>query len=489
MNDLNPQDVNERGESYQDLERALREQLRRQPDLALARVMLLELYFKMGRRSAFFNEAKKLYRFVPDPESSLEWQRCASLGRLLDPTNELYRRGSSELLDAAQAATAASAARKMRRLGENPLHEALFRELAATYEETIKDRRFLAALDVELLHSASRPTSLLHLRNLSQHLGGAAIYLKREDLAPPATHLTMMVMGQVLLARQLGCKSIVTSTVNGRRGLVAAATAARFDLHCVVYMDAKDTQRNLRNVFRMSLMGADLQSVDVTALPNQDVREVALEHWASHPKQSFMVTGLDAVPAPYPSMQRAFTSAIGRECRRQVLAAARRLPDVLVARGRPAADAFSFLPPLLADTGTRLVCVEPADPAAGAPVEEEPADAAPLTEQERRQAPEIIEGMDYPGVEREHSFLKATGRVEYLTVGDEQIHATVSKVAKLEGLIPSLGMARPLAWACAEAKRRDPAQAIVVMYSESGEKELAQLARFFGMSLELPSAI
>lgn len=468
--------------SYAQLEQALRDQIKRQPDLLLARVMLLELYFKAGRREAFVIEARKLHRRVDDPASSLEWQRCASMGRLLDPKATLFRTGSSELLVAAEAATAAAGGAKMRRFGEDERHAACFARLAAAYEDALKDRSFLAELDFELLNAAGRPSSLQYLRNLSAHLGGAQIYLKREDLAPRNTHSTVMVAGQALLARRLGCKSLVTSTINGCRGLTTAAMAARLDLECVIYMDARDSQRYFREVFRMSLMESDLQMVDAGRLRNRDVREAALEHWSADPA-AFMVTGLDAVPEPYPAMHREFISAIGRECKRQVQARARRSPDVIVTRGRARTDALGLFPPFIGDPQTRLVCVDPAgEPSSSAPDEDEDVDPAPLGDVEAKLAPDDIEGVRYPSVEREHNWLESRGRVEYLTVETDQIRETVSETARWEGLVPSLTAAAPLAWACAEARRRDPAQVIVVLFCQDDENDLLDIGRLFGVA-------
>jgi tryptophan synthase beta chain len=486
VNDLTAPKADEA--NYKGLERALRDQLRDQPDLAIARAMLLELYFKTGQRAAFSAEARKLLRTIDNPATSLEWQRCASMGRLLDPTTDLYRNASPELFEAAQAATAAQ---KMRRFGERKEYAGLFHQLAASYAEIQKDRRFLQTLDMELVHSANRPSSMLHLRHLSEHLGGAQIYLKREDLAPRDTHMTMMVAGQVLLARELGRKMVVTSTINGARGLVTASIAARHGLKCVVYMDVQDSQRHRRNVFRMSLMEVDLETVDVTTVCNHDVREVALEHWAAHPSQCFMVAGLDAVPPPYPMMHREFTSAIGRECRRQALAIAKRAPDVIVARGRTAADALGLFPPFLAETGTRLVCVEPAK-APKAAFRHEDDEAAlqlpPLTEAERHAAPDIVEGTEYPNVEREHDWLKGTGRVDYVEMSESKVTDAILQLAKFEGLVPSFGMARPLAWACEEARRMDRDKTIVVMFAENDEKDLDSISRRFGMTNETEPA-
>ena len=471
--------------SYAQLEQALREQVRRHPDLLLARVMLLELYFKAGRREAFVAEARKLHRRVDNPEGSLEWQRCASMGRLLDPRDELFRSGSSELLVAAQAATAAAVGATTRRFGEGERHAACFARLAAAYDEALKDRRFLADLDFELLHAAGRPSSLQHLRNLSAHIGGAQIYIKREDLAPRNTHSTMMVAGQALLARRLGCKSLVTSTINGCRGLTTAAMAAQLDLDCVVYMDARDSQRHFREVFRMSLMEADLQMVDATQLRNRDVREAALEHWSAD-SRTFMVTGLDAVPDPYPAMHREFIAAIGRECRRQVQARARRAPDVIVTRGNSTTDALGLFPPFIGDVNTRLVCVEPAGTQPVPAADDEDADAAPLSEAETKLAPDVVEGLRYPSVEREHAWLKGSGRVEYVEIEPDPIRETIADAARLEGVVPTLSTAAPLAWACAEARRRDPAEAIVVLFCQEDD-DLLDIGRLFGVSLDRAS--
>lgn len=466
-------------QSYESLEQTLREQLKRNPDLLLVRVMLCEVYFKAGKRNAFFAEARKLYQRIKDPETSFEWQRCANLGRKLDPDAELFRDASSALLDAAATATAAGL--KQSRFGDQARDVECFRELNRQYQQVLQDRTFLPKLDTELLHTAGRPSSLLHLRNLSRSVGGAQIYLKREDQSPRDSHMVMMVTGQVLLARQLGCTTVVTSTVNGGRGLIAAAIAARLGLKCVIYMHREDSRRNMRNVLRMGLLSAELRSVDTNEVRNRDIREVALDHWIANPTTCLMVTGLDAVPFPYPAMHREFAAAIGRECRRQTLAATRQVPNVLVARGAGTADALGLFPPFLDDADSRLICVD--SDAAPPPVEDDDAiESRALAQDLRRLAPDLVEGIDYPNVEREHAWLASTGRVEYVPVSDGKAVAAISELAKTEGLIPSLSTARALAWACEEARKRPPSQTIVVMYGEGHEKNLGEFDRVFGLN-------
>jgi len=333
--------------------------------------------------------------------------------------------------------------------------------------------------------AARRPSSLLHAKRLSDELKGAQIFLKREDLSPSGTHLTIAVVATALLARRLGRKMLVTGTTDGRRGVIMSAIAARLGLESVVYMDADEIHRQSSNVFSLWLMGANLQSVDASSLRNADVREAALEHWGKNPKDTLLVIGLDAAPPPYPLMAREFTAAIGRETKRQVMAATRRLPDVVVARGGVNADALGFFPPFLANHETRLVCVTPRA-ATAASMNVKGSDGwdpsrIPMTTDEKRVARSIMEAMEYPGVTREHAWLRSSGRVEDFDMPEEAAKQAIQRLGQREGIIPALETAHALAWACQAAQAMRPDQSIVVMMAEDANKDLWDIGRKMGV--------
>jgi tryptophan synthase beta chain len=361
------------------------------------------------------------------------------------------------------------------RLGESQSARPHFELLTASYEQLRHDAAFLNELDRELLFVADRPTPLLHARRLSGSLGGAQIYLKREDLAPPGAALQVHIVGQALLAQRLGRRTLVTGTVHGQRGVVMAEVAARMGLGAVVYMDAANIAREPANVFRMWLMGAEVHSVDTARLPRGDIREAALAHWLRSPGQTMLVMGLDWGPQPYPLMAREFSAVIGRESRRQLLAQARRGPSLMVARGARHGDAIGFFQPFLGETRTRLVCVEGGtELSADAPV------SAPRRQSDTTAA---ITGEPVSSL-REHTWLKSHGRVQYRSaVTVEQARDTIAMVSRLEGCIPPIETAHALAYACAEASDMKIDEVVVAVVCERADKDILKIGNAMGVPL------
>lgn len=343
---------------------------------------------------------------------------------------------------------------------------------------------FAAEFERELLHFAGRPSSLFHARHLSQMVGGAQIYFKREDLSPVGTHLQLSVLGQTLVAKRTGKKTIVAATRNGQRGVVVASAAARLGLQSIIYMDGEDMHRQSGNVFRMWLMGADVRSADIKHLGTEDVRNAALEHWLNDATHCFLVMGLDSAPEPYPSMSVQFSSAIGRECARQVRMLAQRAPDILVARGEGNSDAIGLFPAFLGEKSPRLVCVEAADlmtPAAGNAAASFDPLKAPLNTAENRVAGAILEGLEYPSVTREHAMLRNSRRVEYVQIAAEQVKQAIRDLSQKEGLIPAIQTAHAVAWAIQTARTLKPEQVIVVLIAETVDKDIWDIGRAMGV--------
>ena len=466
---------------HQQLENLLREQLHSQPRNHAARLKLLELYYETRRAGPFLAVAQELAELIPDKAASTEWQKCASLGRMLLPESSLFSSEGSDRIEFVGAGyEAAPPPAQIRRLGDDERFAPLFKSLGQDFEAVRADAAFQARLDLELTYLARRPSALLHARRLSEQLGGAQIYIKREDTSPRDTHLIISVVGQALLAQRLGRKTLVTSTIDGRRGVVTASIAARLGLEAVIFMDGGpatlQNARHATNLFRMRLLGGQ-----VMPCGNQDGREAALQYWARNAERALMIFGLEGAPAPYPLMAREFAATIGRECQRQLRLAARRPADLIVARGGNNADAFGLFLPALAEPNTRLVCVEPPREAAGE------ASADPTRQQmnprEHKLAQTILEGMEYPSVVREHRWLRETGRVEYLPASREQARQAIRDLSLREGLTPALETAYALGWACEAAAALPQDHAVVVMMAEDADKDFWDIGRIMGVPL------
>lgn len=470
---------------YSDLERLLSRQLGDNPRLHHVRIKLIDLYYETGRREEFLREARLLASGFDRRANPVEWKRVMGMGRLLGIADPLFREthGDSIEFTGEFVAVAAPTATGHRRFGDDPVSRPLFQRLASAYETVRADRRFLAEFDLELMHQLNRPSSLYHARMLTQKLGGAQLYFKREDLSPPGTRYSISVIGQALLARRLGLGTLVTFSNNGQRGVVVAGVAARMGLRAVVYMDKDDVQRHSALVARMRLHGATVTPVDRRLCPGGDLRQAALEHWQSQHDKTFLLMGLDAAPAPFPQLGNDLAGVIGREVRRQSVALAKRLPDVVVARAGDNADAVGFLDVFLGDAETRLVCVEGnrefADGAAPTPVGADP--KRTFSDSEQRVAGAIMERLEYPSVTREHATLKASGRVEYPRVPAVAAKAAIADMCRLEGILPAIQTAHAVAWACRQAQSMKPEQVVVMMLAENSDKDVWEITRALGI--------
>lgn len=373
------------------------------------------------------------------------------------------------------------AASPYRRFGDEKRYQPYFEALTQGFAEAWADSGFQSKLDVELTYLARRPSSLQHARRLSQTLGGAQIYIKREDASPRDTHLIIAVVGQALLAQRMGLKTLVTSTTDGRRGVVTASIAARLGMEAVVFMDSKVSSHHNANVFRMWLLGAEVQAPPGgRGGRSSDPRYAALEYCAQHLDRSLLVLGLDGACEPYPQMQREFASSIGRECQRQLRFVAKRSPDLLVARGGNNPDALGLFPAFIAQSQTRLVCVEPAESVGREGLFPSDPTKVPMTASEQKVAATIMEGGEYPSVVREHGWLKASGRVEYVKVSADVAKKAIHDLSHQEGFVPAIQTAHALGWACQAAAMMRPEQVVAVVMSESEEKDIWDIGRLMG---------
>jgi len=367
-------------------------------------------------------------------------------------------------------------------------------ELRTAYEHYIKDPQFVAELDSDLAQYVGRPSPLYFAARWSRRLGGARIYLKREDLNHTGAHKVNNTVGQALLARGMGKGRVIAETGAGQHGVATATVAARFGLKCVVYMGAEDIQRQTINVYRMKLLGAEVVSVTSGSRTLKDALNEAMRDWVTNVDDTFYIIGTVAGPHPYPAMVRDFQAVIGREARQQILVQEGRLPDALVACVGGGSNAIGLFHPFLGDEGVALYGVE----AAGAGLDTG-RHAAPLcagrpgvlhgnrTYLMEDPDGQIIEthsisaGLDYPGVGPEHAWLKDTGRATYVAITDEEALRAFHDLTRTEGIIPALESSHALAYAAKLAPELGPERILIINLSGRGDKDIHTVAQLEGI--------
>jgi tryptophan synthase beta chain len=371
---------------------------------------------------------------------------------------------------------------------------AALQELEEAYLAARADPAFQAELDSLLRDYAGRPTPLYFARRLTERLGGARIYLKREDLAHTGAHKINNALGQGLLARRLGKGRIVAETGAGQHGVATATVCALLGLQCVVYMGAEDMRRQAPNVFRMRLLGAEVRPVESGSRTLKDAINEALRDWVTNVGTTHYLLGSAVGPHPYPMMVRDFQSVIGREAREQMLAREGRLPDYAVACVGGGSNAIGLFHPFRDDPEVRLVGVE----AAGRGLETGQHAASLvagrpgvlhgaysyLLQDEHGQVlgtHSISAGLDYPGVGPEHAYLKETGRAHYVAVGDREALEGFTLLAETEGILPALEPAHAIYHAARLAAGLPPQAIVLVCLSGRGDKDLAVVAQALGV--------
>ena len=363
-------------------------------------------------------------------------------------------------------------------------------ELAQAYESCRADPSFAAEFSLYLRDYVGRPTILYYARKLTEHLGGARIFLKREDLCHTGSHKLNNVMGQLLVARRMGKPRIIAETGAGQHGVATATVCALFGLDCVVYMGEEDVRRQALNVFRMELLGARCIPVTSGSRTLKDAINEAMRDWVTNVRTTHYVIGTCMGPYPYPRMVRDFQSVIGRETRDQMLNLCGRLPDYVLACVGGGSNAIGIFHPFLEDEEVRLIGVE-----AGGSGVETGKHAATLSagspgvlhgyysyilQDENGQVVEthsVSAGLDYPGVGPEHSWLKETGRAEYVAATDAEALDAFRKLAALEGIIPALESAHAVAHAMKLAPTLPPDKIIVINLSGRGDKDVETVSR------------
>ncbi len=369
-------------------------------------------------------------------------------------------------------------------------------ELRQAYEKYMQDEQFLTDLDNDLQNYVGRPSPVYHCERLSRELGGAQIYLKREDLNHTGAHKVNNTIGQALLAKRMGKTRIIAETGAGQHGVASATVAARLGLECVVYMGEVDIKRQEANVYRMRMLGAEVVPVSSGSKTLKDALNEAMRDWVTNVDNTFYIIGTVAGPHPYPAMVRDFQAVIGREAREQMLQQTGSLPDALVACVGGGSNAIGLFYPFLSDEDVAIYGVE----AAGHGLETGK-HAAPLCagqpgvlhgnrtylmEDPNGQIIEthsISAGLDYPGVGPEHSWLKDVGRVEYDAVTDTEALEAFHTLTKVEGIIPALESSHALAYAVKLASSMSPQKTILVNLSGRGDKDMHTVAALEGIKL------
>ncbi len=373
----------------------------------------------------------------------------------------------------------------------------LILDLEAEYERAKTDADFWAEMDDLWTHYVGRPSPLYFAERLTEHLGGAKIYLKRDELNHTGAHKINNVLGQILLARRMGKTRIIAETGAGQHGVATATVCARFGLDCVVFMGATDVERQKPNVFRMRLLGAKVVPVTSGRGTLKDAMNEALRDWVTNVRDTFYCIGTVAGPHPYPAMVRDFQSIIGKEAREQILAREGRLPDSLVACIGGGSNAMGLFHPFLDDTNVRIIGVE----AGGHGVDDRMEHAASLTggrpgvlhgnrtyllqdaDGQIIEGHSISAGLDYPGIGPEHAWLHDIGRVEYVSITDAEALEAFQLSCRTEGIIPALEPAHALAHVTKIAPDLPADHLLVMNMCGRGDKDIFTVAEALGTDI------
>jgi tryptophan synthase beta chain len=369
-------------------------------------------------------------------------------------------------------------------------------DLERVYEKLSKDPEFQKEFDHDLAHYVGRPSPLYFAERLTKQVGGAKIYLKREDLNHTGAHKINNTIGQALLAKFMGKPRIIAETGAGQHGVASATVAARLGLECKVYMGVDDVHRQSLNVYRMKLLGAEVVAVKSGTRTLKDAMNEAMRDWVTNVDNTFYIIGTAAGPHPYPKLVRDFQCVIGREARQQCMEHEGRLPDVLIACVGGGSNAIGLFHPFIEDASVRMIGVE-----AGGYGIETGQHAAPLCAGRpgvlhgnrsylmSDDAGQIMgthsvsAGLDYPGVGPEHAWLKDSGRAEYASITDEEALSAFRMLTQVEGIMPALESSHAVAHAIKVAKEMDKDQIIVVNLSGRGDKDIHTVAGIDGIEL------
>jgi len=369
-------------------------------------------------------------------------------------------------------------------------------ELEESYTECQADPSFRAEYEAYLKNYVGRPSPLYFARRLSEHLGGAKIYLKREDLNHTGAHKVNNTVGQILLARRMGKRKVIAETGAGQHGVATATVAALFGMQCDIFMGTEDIRRQALNVFRMKLLGARVHDVTSGTATLKDAMNEALRYWVTNVRDTFYVIGTVAGPHPYPQMVRDFQAVIGEEAKAQMLEAEGRLPDVAVACIGGGSNAMGLFYPFVDDQKVRLLGVEAAGLGVATGKHAASISAGRVgvlhgnktyllqdADGQIQHAHSVSAGLDYPGVGPEHAYLKDLGRAEYVSVTDDEALAAFRMLTEMEGIIPALESAHAIAYLLKLAPELPTDAIILVCLSGRGDKDIHTVAEAMGFEL------
>ncbi len=367
-------------------------------------------------------------------------------------------------------------------------------ELKAGYARYRNAPDFIAEFEDELAHYVGRPSPVYHAKRWSDRIGGAQIWLKREDLNHTGAHKINNCIGQALLARRLGKPRVIAETGAGQHGVAAATVAARFGMECVVYMGSEDVKRQAQNVFRMKLLGASVVPVESGSKTLKDALNEAMRDWVTNVETTFYIIGTVAGPHPYPMMVRDFQSVIGKECLMQMPEAAGRQPDAIIACVGGGSNAMGIFHPYIAHDAVQLIGVEAAGEGiatgrhaasllAGRPGVLHGNRTYLLQDADGQivETHSVSAGLDYPGVGPEHAWLKDSKRAEYVSITDDEALAAFHACCRIEGIIPALESAHALAYAAKLAATMDKERILLVNLSGRGDKDMNTVAERSGL--------
>jgi tryptophan synthase beta chain len=366
-------------------------------------------------------------------------------------------------------------------------------ELKAAYEHYRRDPEFVAEFNSELKHFVGRPSPVYHAARLSREIGGAQIYLKREDLNHTGAHKVNNTIGQALLARRMGKPRVIAETGAGQHGVASATVAARYGMECVVYMGSEDVKRQSPNVYRMHLLGAKVVPVESGSKTLKDALNEALRDWVTNVENTFYIIGTVAGPHPYPMMVRDFQRVIGDECLVQMPEMIGRQPDAVIACVGGGSNAMGIFYPYIEHEKVRLIGVEAAGQglatgkhaaslSAGSPGVLH-GNRTYLLQDANGQITEthsVSAGLDYPGVGPEHAYLKDIGRAEYVSITDDDAMSAFHRLCRTEGIIPALESSHAVAYAMKMAATMKPDQHLLVNLSGRGDKDIGTVADISG---------
>ena len=365
-------------------------------------------------------------------------------------------------------------------------------ELEAAYEHYKKDPEFQAELTQLLNDYAGRPSRLYYAERMTKDLGGAKIYLKREDLNHTGAHKINNVLGQALLAKKMGKTRLIAETGAGQHGVATATGAALFNMECTVYMGAEDIERQSLNVFRMKLLGAEVHSVESGSKTLKDATNEAIRTWAKTAEDTFYIIGSAVGPYPYPKMVKEFQRVISKEAKAQHLAAEGKNPDVVMACVGGGSNSIGMFAEFIDEPDVELIGVEAAGK--GVDTEEHAASMAGgqvgilhgmksylLQDKDGNVqiAHSISAGLDYPGVGPEHAYLKDSGRVNYVPITDIEAMAALDELTRLEGILPAIESAHAVAYALKKAKEMTMDQSMIICLSGRGDKDVNTIVDYF----------